>query len=166
MYNLLLACSSSKRTENSQKIAHINHKIQKEHMKYFGIILMVNVLDSGSNGLGSAPGPRPQAEVTVLCSCARHFTLIMPLSTRSKCVPANCEGNLTKNAGLPVIVMEQHPIQGGNRSLTSLFMLWKPDFNLTLYHRNLGSDKQPLSIRAQIISGYWTGFWNKTKLQK
>ena len=52
---------------------------------------MVGVLDSGSRGLGSSPG-----QVIVLCSWARHFTLTVPLSTQEyKCVPANCQGNLT-----------------------------------------------------------------------
>ena len=46
---------------------------------------MVSALDSGSNGLGSSPG-----RGTVLCSWARHFTAIMPLSTQVyKWVPAN-----------------------------------------------------------------------------
>ena len=42
--------------------------------------LMVSALDSGSGGPGSSPG----------CSWARHFTLIVPLSTQVyKWVPAN-----------------------------------------------------------------------------
>ena len=46
---------------------------------------MVSVLDSGSNGPGSSPG-----QGTVLCSWARHFTPIVPLSTQVyKWVPAN-----------------------------------------------------------------------------
>ena len=39
--------------------------------------LMVGVLDAGSNSLGSSPG-----RGTVLCSWARHFTLMVPLSTQ------------------------------------------------------------------------------------
>ena len=47
--------------------------------------LMVSALDSGSNGPGSSPG-----RGTVLCSWARHFTPIVPLSTQVyKWVPAN-----------------------------------------------------------------------------
>ena len=47
--------------------------------------LMVNALDSGSSGPGSSPG-----RGTALCSWARHFTLIVPLTTQVyKWVPAN-----------------------------------------------------------------------------
>ena len=47
--------------------------------------LMVSALDSGSGGPGSSPG-----QGTALCSWARHFTLIVPLSTQVyKWVPAN-----------------------------------------------------------------------------
>ena len=47
--------------------------------------LMVSALDSGSNHPGSSPG-----RGTALCSWARHFTLIVPLSTQVyKWVPAN-----------------------------------------------------------------------------
>ena len=46
---------------------------------------MVSALDSGSGGPGSSPG-----RGTVLCSWARYFTLIVPLSTQVyKWVPAN-----------------------------------------------------------------------------
>ena len=46
---------------------------------------MVSVLDSGSGGPGSNPG-----RGTALYSWARHFTLIVPLSTQVyKWVPAN-----------------------------------------------------------------------------
>ena len=45
---------------------------------------MVSAVDSSSYGLGSNQG-------TALCSCARHFTLIVPLSTQVyKRVPATC----------------------------------------------------------------------------
>ena len=47
--------------------------------------LMVSALDSGSDGPGSSPG-----RGTALCSWARHFTPIVPLSTQVyKWVPAN-----------------------------------------------------------------------------
>ena len=46
---------------------------------------MVSALDSGSGGPGSSPG-----RGTALCSLARCFTLIVPLSTQVyKWVPAN-----------------------------------------------------------------------------
>ena len=38
---------------------------------------MVSALDSGSGGPGSSPG-----RGTALCSWARYFTLIVPLSTQ------------------------------------------------------------------------------------
>ena len=47
--------------------------------------LMVSALDSGPGGPGSRPG-----RGTELCSWARYFTLIVPLSTQVyKWVPAN-----------------------------------------------------------------------------
>ena len=47
--------------------------------------LMVSALYSGSGGPGSSPG-----RGTALCSWARYFTLIVPLSTQVyKWVPAN-----------------------------------------------------------------------------
>ena len=47
--------------------------------------VMVSALDSGSGGPGSSPG-----QGAALCSWARHFTLIVPLSTQVyKWVPAN-----------------------------------------------------------------------------
>ena len=52
---------------------------------------MVSALDSDASGPGSSP-----AGDIVLCSWARHFTLIVPLSTQVyKWVPANCLDNLT-----------------------------------------------------------------------
>ena len=46
---------------------------------------MVTVLESGSGSLGSSP-----SQGAALCSWARHFTLIVPLSTQvCKWVPAN-----------------------------------------------------------------------------
>ena len=46
---------------------------------------MVSALDSGLGGPGSSPG-----RGTALCSWARHFTLMVPLSTPvCKSVPAN-----------------------------------------------------------------------------
>ena len=59
---------------------------------------MASALDSGSGGPGSSPG-----RGTALCSWARYFTLIVPLSTQVyKWVPANlllgnpCYGNRDK----------------------------------------------------------------------
>ena len=63
---------------------------------------MVSALDSGSSGLSSNP-----SRGTALCSWARHFTLIVPLSTQVyKWVPVN----LLLGADP---AMNQHPIQGG-----------------------------------------------------
>ncbi len=46
---------------------------------------MVSVLDSGSSGPGSS-----LTGVVVLCSWARHLTIIVPLSTQMyKWLPAN-----------------------------------------------------------------------------
>ena len=46
---------------------------------------MVSALDSGSGRPGSSPG-----RDTALCSWARHFTLMVPLSTQVyKWVPVN-----------------------------------------------------------------------------
>ena len=42
---------------------------------------MVSAPDSGSGGPGSSPG-----RGTALCSWARHFTLIVPLSTQAPVV--------------------------------------------------------------------------------
>ena len=67
---------------------------------------MVSALDSGSGGPGSSPG-----RGTALCSWARHFTRIVPLSTLVyKWVPAN--------------LLASHP--GGSRKTPSRFMLRKP----------------------------------------
>ena len=53
---------------------------------------MASALDSRSKGPDSSPG-----RVIVLCSWARHFTLIVALSTQEyKWIPANCQRNLTK----------------------------------------------------------------------
>ena len=63
---------------------------------------MVSASDSGSSGPGSSPG-----QCTVLCSWARHFTLIVSLSTQVyKWVPANFTAE-----GYPA--MDWHPIQMG-----------------------------------------------------
>ena len=60
---------------------------------------MVSAPDSESRGPGSS-----LRRVIVLCSWARHFTLIVPLFAQEyKWVPANCQGNLTKYWGLPAI---------------------------------------------------------------
>ena len=61
---------------------------------------MVSALDSGSGGPGSSPG-----RGTALCSWARYFTLVVPLSTQVyKWVPANL---------LLGVTLASHP--GGNR---------------------------------------------------
>ena len=61
---------------------------------------MVSALNSGSGGPGSSPD-----RSTALCSWARHFTLIVPLSTQVyKWVPANLL--------LGVTLRWTHPIQG------------------------------------------------------
>ena len=52
---------------------------------------MVSALDSGTSIPGSSPG-----RDTVLCSWARHFTLMVPLSTQVyKRVPANSMPGVT-----------------------------------------------------------------------
>ena len=52
---------------------------------------MVSALNSRLSGLGASPG-----RGTALCSWARHFTLIVPLSTQVyKRVPANLLLGLT-----------------------------------------------------------------------
>ena len=72
---------------------------------------MVSALDSGSGGPDSSPG-----RGSALCSWARHFTLIVLLSTQVyKWVPANL---------LPCDELASHP--GGNRNTPSRFMLRKP----------------------------------------
>ena len=53
----------------------------------------------------SSPDPAVQVRALagdiVLCSCARHFTLTVPLSTQVyKWVAANCWGNLTNCGGV------------------------------------------------------------------
>ena len=75
---------------------------------------MVSALDSGSNGPGSSPG-----RGTTLCSWARYFTPIVPLSTQVyKWVPANFLLGVTLRwTSIP---------PGGNRNTPSRFMLWKP----------------------------------------
>ena len=58
---------------------------------------MISALDSGSNGPGSSPG-----RATVLCSWARHFTPIVPLSTQ-----------VYKWVLAKLLLGVKHPIQGG-----------------------------------------------------
>ena len=61
---------------------------------------MVSVLDSGLNGPGSSPA---------LCSWARHFTPIVPLSTQVyKWVPANITAG-----GNPAMNLHPNQLQGG-----------------------------------------------------
>ena len=80
---------------------------------------MVSALDSGSNGPGSSPG-----RVIVLCSWARHFTSIMPLSTQVyKWVPAKLLLGVTLRwTSIP---------SRGSRNTPSRFML--PDGPLGSY---------------------------------
>ena len=76
---------------------------------------MVSALDSGSNGPGSSPG-----QGTTLCSWARHFTPIVPLSTQVyKWVPANLLLGVT-------LRWTSIPPAGGSRNTPSRFMLRKP----------------------------------------
>ena len=76
---------------------------------------MVSALDSGSGGPCSSPG-----QGTGLCSWARYFTLIVPLSTQVyKWVPANCL--------LDQVTLRWTSIPpGGSSNTPSRFMLWKP----------------------------------------
>ena len=75
---------------------------------------MVSALDSGSNSPGLSPG-----RGTVLCSWARHFTPIVPLSTQVyKWVPAKLLLGVTCDG------LASHP--GGSRNTPSRFMLQKP----------------------------------------
>ena len=65
---------------------------------------------------------RALAEVTVLCSWVRHFTLTVPLSTQEyKWVAANCWGNLTNCWG---VTCDGIPSRG-SRITPSHFMLQK-----------------------------------------
>ena len=76
---------------------------------------MVIALDSGSGGPGSSPG-----RGTALCSWARCFTLIVPLSTQVyKWVPANLLLGVTLRWQA-----ESHP--GGGCNAPSRFMLRRP----------------------------------------
>jgi len=70
-----------------------------------GCGLMVNAQDSGSRGLGLNPSWGH-------CPWARHFTLMMPLSTQV--YKFNAEGNPG---------MDLYPIKEGNRITPSCFML-------------------------------------------
>jgi len=65
---------------------------------------------------------RALAGDTVLCSRARHLTLIVPLSTQEyKWVPANCWGNLSNCRGM---TCDGHSILSrGSRNTPSRFML-------------------------------------------
>ena len=50
------------------------------------------------------------ARDTVLCSCARHFALTVPLSTQvCKWVPANCWGNLSVCGEVTCDGLASHP---------------------------------------------------------
>ena len=80
---------------------------------------MVSMLDSGLRGPGSSPG-----QVIVLCSWARHFALIVPLSTQE-------EMGTSKLSGEPDEILGGYPrwtsIPSRRSSNTpSCFMLQKP----------------------------------------
>ena len=75
---------------------------------------MVSALDSGLNGPGASAG-----RGTALCSWARHFTLIAPLSTQVyKWVPAKFLLGVT-------LRWTSIPFRG-SRNIPSRFMLRKP----------------------------------------
>ena len=81
---------------------------------------MVSALDSGSGGPGSSPD-----RGTALCSWAKHFTLIVPLSTQVyKWVPANLLLGVT-------LRWTSIPSRGG-RNTPSRFMLRKPGISTGL----------------------------------
>ena len=68
---------------------------------------------------------RALARDVMLCSWARHFTLIVPLSTQVyKWVPANLM--------LVVTLRWTSILSRGSRNTPSRFMLQKPGFNLSL----------------------------------
>ena len=65
----------------------------------------------------------------VLCSWARHLTLIVPLSTQVymyKWVLVNCWGNLTNCGGVTCDGLASLPGRGGGENTSSHFMLQKP----------------------------------------
>ena len=82
---------------------------------------MVSVLDSGLIGPGLSPGWG-----TAWCSWARHFTLIVPLSTQVyKWVLANL---------LLGVTLRWTSISSmGSRNNPSCFMLWKPGYALACW---------------------------------
>ena len=70
---------------------------------------------------------RVLAEDIVLCSWARHFALMVPLSTQVyKWVPAKLMLGATK----PCDGLASHP--GGSRNTPSHFILQKPEINTGL----------------------------------
>ena len=86
-----------------------SHSLQtwQRNRKILTIIRAIvgDAVASGWRGPGLSPG-----RVIVLCSWARHFTLIVPLSTQEyKWVPANCQGNLTKCWGVTCDGLASHP---------------------------------------------------------
>ena len=88
--------------------------------------LMVSTLDSRLRGLSSKPG-----QVNLLCSCAIHFPLTVPLSTQEyKWVLANCQGSLMKCWGLPCDGLPSLP--GGSSNIPSCFMLHRKLSKLSL----------------------------------
>ena len=75
--------------------------------------LTVSALYSGLSGSGSSPG-----QGTALCSFARHFTLIVPLSTQ-------VYEWLLANLLLGVTLRWSNIPSRGSRNTPSRFMLWK-----------------------------------------
>ena len=78
--------------------------------------LIISALDSGESGPGSGPPWPGTLCCVVLCYWARHFTLMVPLSTQVyEWIPANLM-RWTSNPS----------IQGKSRNTPSRFMQLKP----------------------------------------
>lgn len=76
-------------------------------------------LDTGIKG----PGLRPN-QISILCSCAKHFTPTVPLFTQDyEWVPANFQENLIKCRG---VTLQWTRIPFGGSSNPSCFILRKP----------------------------------------
>jgi len=75
-------------------------------LAYYGTVASWLVLFSPDR----AVRVRALARHTVLCSCARHFTLIVPLATQEyNWITANCWGNLTNCRGVTCDGLASHP---------------------------------------------------------